>query len=342
MSCGDCCDSGAKMCPHPLGYHSDVSAAAPADRDVLAFDEDSGMWVPTSLSELCILIDELCNVTIDSEANQDFLWYNSGTEMWENVPIGDVADTLAALIYLNDLADTNVPSPTDGQYLTWDDGTSRWVATTLSLSLNDLSDVDNADSPTACEVLKGDGSGGWEAGELPLNCLSDVVITSAATGEVLQFNGTNWVDAALDCDDIANASGVTGATVCDALDNLQGQITSNDGDIASLDSRLDALEGGGGGGGGGAVIGNLVGGYVPGTGSGTLASGTGWSVSTAGSGVYTYTITGSGSSLANLGFVVTPLGSNSTVDITFASTDTWTVTMGSGAAEEHTFVCYWE
>jgi len=57
-------------------------------------------------------------------------------------------------------------------------------------------------------VLKTDGSGGlsWvdqSAGASALNDLSDVTITAAATGEVLRYNGSAWVDAVLAYSDLS-------------------------------------------------------------------------------------------------------------------------------------------
>lgn len=35
------------------------------------------------------------------------------------------------VLTLNDITDVNVPSPSDGQVLTWDSGTSKWIAETI-------------------------------------------------------------------------------------------------------------------------------------------------------------------------------------------------------------------
>jgi hypothetical protein len=53
------------------------------------------------------------------------------------------------------------------------------------------------------KVKLGDGSTAWTSlayfGNLEaLDNVGDVVITSAATGQVLQYNGTNWVNADID------------------------------------------------------------------------------------------------------------------------------------------------
>ena len=65
---------------------------------------------------------------------------------------------------------------------------------------------------TANQVLKTNGAGqlSWttiSAGATNLDGLSDVVITAAAAGEVLYYNGTNWVDTALSGLTAGNVSG---------------------------------------------------------------------------------------------------------------------------------------
>jgi hypothetical protein len=48
--------------------------------------------------------------------------------------------------------------------------------------------------------------GRWENRTANLDALSDVVITAAATGEVLRYNGTNWVDGRVALDDLSDSS----------------------------------------------------------------------------------------------------------------------------------------
>ena len=61
---------------------------------------------------------------------------------------------------LDDLTDTDVTNPIDNQVLTWNDGTSKWIATTLpgvgTLEINDLEDV-VTDTPSVGDTLIYDG-----------------------------------------------------------------------------------------------------------------------------------------------------------------------------------------
>ena len=70
-----------------------------------------------------------------------------------------------------------------------------------------------------------------------LNDLTDVTITSQASGEVLKYDGSAWVNAALTTSDV---SGV--ATDAD-LTTLEGRVTTNEGDISALDGRVTSNEG---------------------------------------------------------------------------------------------------
>jgi hypothetical protein len=77
-----------------------------------------------------------------------------------------------------------------------------------SVSIDDLSDVDTTSSaPTSGQALKWSGSQ-WEPGDASSQVaqLTDVTLTSLATNEVLRYNGSAWVNVALDTDDIGEGS----------------------------------------------------------------------------------------------------------------------------------------
>ena len=70
-----------------------------------------------------------------------------------------------------------------------------------------------------------------------LNDLTDVTITSQASGEVLRYDGSAWVNATLTTSDV---SGV--ATDAD-LTTREGRVTTNEGDITALEGRVTTNEG---------------------------------------------------------------------------------------------------
>jgi hypothetical protein len=69
-----------------------------------------------------------------------------------------------------------------------------------------------------------------------LNDLTDVTITSQASGEVLKYDGSAWVNAALTTSDVAGV-----ATDAD-LTSLEARVTINEGDISSLEPRVTTNE----------------------------------------------------------------------------------------------------
>jgi|688.fasta_scaffold06868_12 hypothetical protein len=75
------------------------------------------------------------------------------------------------------------------------------ISGAIPVTINSLSDV-VINSATNGQVLKFDGTN-WingtdntGAGSTNLDGLTDVVITSATTGQILKYNGTNWINAA--------------------------------------------------------------------------------------------------------------------------------------------------
>jgi hypothetical protein len=84
---------------------------------------------------------------------------------------------------------------------------SGFIANITAEPIGDLSDV-VLTSPTNGQVLQYNGTNwvnatGGGGGATQLNELTDVTITAAATGEVLRYNGSAWVDAQLDYSDLS-------------------------------------------------------------------------------------------------------------------------------------------
>ena len=70
--------------------------------------------------------------------------------------------------------------------------------------------------------------------------LTDVTITTATDGDVLYYS-SGWINSALDSDLVANVSGVTGATVSAALDQLDSDISGLSSVYLALDCSNDPL-----------------------------------------------------------------------------------------------------
>lgn len=137
---------------------------------------------------------------------------------------------------INDLSDVDTSSaPSNGQALLWDSATSNWKPGTVSgggggggsttfLSLTDVPStfagaanryVKVNSSTSALEFVSGIQSSDLSA--ISINALIDVDTTTVAPtpGQVLKWNGTNWVPA-------ADATSGGGATDADTLDGLDG------------------------------------------------------------------------------------------------------------------------
>lgn len=73
-----------------------------------------------------------------------------------------------------------------------------------SIPVGDLSDV-VITSPATGEVLRYNGSN-WVDDRLLLDDLSDVTVSSATTAQVIRYNGTAWVNSGLSIDDLSDAA----------------------------------------------------------------------------------------------------------------------------------------
>ena len=115
------------------------STVDPNDQQVLAFDENLGVWTN---SNVLISIDELTDVEISNPNDQDVLTYDATLELWISAPSQASSD----VEILDDLLDVTVDTPTEGQVLTYNETSSQWenadaTGGSETLSLNDLTDV---------------------------------------------------------------------------------------------------------------------------------------------------------------------------------------------------------
>ena len=88
---------------------------------------------------------------------------------------------------------------TDTDKVKLGDGTTAWTSLSYFGNLEALNNVGDVTitSASSGEVLQYNGSA-WVNSGLAINEVSDVTITSASNGEVLQYNGSAWVNATLD------------------------------------------------------------------------------------------------------------------------------------------------
>lgn len=98
------------------------------------------------------------------------------------------------------------------------------------ISIDAHSDVDTTTTPpTNGQALVWNGVDNWVPGtvaaSVALNDLTDVTITAAATGEVLRYNGSAWVDAQLAYSDLSGTPSLATVATTGAYADLTGKPT---------------------------------------------------------------------------------------------------------------------
>lgn len=183
---------GGSLTPHALSYHSDVTSTVPTTNQVLGYN--GSQWTPMSIGAAGPLdLNDLADVVITTVADGDNLTYDSGTGNWVNTALGALPAH-----DLEDHADVIITAPVNGQSLTYSAGT--WINSTASdKALNDLTDV-SAGSPSVGQTIVWNGTA-WinttlgATGAHNLNFHTDVSVPSPTNGQVLTWNGSNWVAA---------------------------------------------------------------------------------------------------------------------------------------------------
>ena len=176
--------------------------------DVWEFTNDGSNYYPLPTE-----LNDVSNVSLSSVADGDFLRWN-GTA-WVNDPINLGTDTVGN--YVVDV------SGGTGISVSHTPGEASTPTVSLNAALNDLTNV-SVSSPSDGQFLKYvSASSDWQPADIPivnnLDDVGDVTITSAASGDFLKWNGTAWVNDAIDLGTdttgnyMTDVSGGTGVTV---------------------------------------------------------------------------------------------------------------------------------
>jgi hypothetical protein len=105
---------------HDLDSHTDVNAPSPTDGQVLTWDNTAGEWIAADAGAATVSsVFGRTGAVVATAGDYDAFYYTESE-----------IDALFAALVLDDLADVNAPTPSDGQVLTWDNGTSRWIPAT--------------------------------------------------------------------------------------------------------------------------------------------------------------------------------------------------------------------
>lgn len=131
---------------------------------------------------------------------------------------------VSELLYLDDLADVDAASPSNGEFLKWDG--SAWVpgVVTSIESLDDIGDV-NVSLAVVGDVLKFDGANWISAsattGVTSLSALTDVELTDLQDGQIIKYSlsNNNWYN---EYEAIQNVDGGLANTVYGGIVALSG------------------------------------------------------------------------------------------------------------------------
>ena len=144
----------------------------------------------------------------------------------------DLADTPTVPVNLSDLANVSSNTPADGQHLVFDGATNQWKPSAASEgSANGYGDADARNAITSGLGLSYNSSTGTMALNASLSNLLDVDTTGITNGQVIKWNGTQFVpgdDTVLTSTDQL-AEGSTNLWYSDArVDNVINQKTTTD------------------------------------------------------------------------------------------------------------------
>ena len=145
-------------------------------------------------------VDKLANITVASAVNLDLInllaSQNTSSISNLNSSVGALQSSVGAH---NDvvLSSANPNMIADGNFLIWDAGNTHF--TDRQPTLDDLDNVDvSTSAPSIGEVLEWDGSNFVPAaagsGSSTLSGLSDVLFGQLSSGEVLKYDGSEWVN----------------------------------------------------------------------------------------------------------------------------------------------------
>lgn len=143
-------------------------------------------------------VDDTLNITPNTTFNWDLLVAKGEQGDTANIvgtsPITMTSETTG--VFPNESTTLTVSladGTTTGDVLTWNSVNKSWSGEAPNELLDGLADVTITNAASG-EVLKYDGAE-WVNGEITIDSLSDVITITPTTGQILSFNGTNWENA---------------------------------------------------------------------------------------------------------------------------------------------------
>lgn len=188
-----------------LSGKADTSAIPTKTSDL---DNDSGFITSSDIPAIPDDLNDLSDVDISSASDAQVLTFDAISGKWVN------ATSPSGVTALSQLSDVTIASASDGNVLTYDSTSGKWVNTDVEADAvsydNTSSGLTATDVQAAIDEVKSDII-------TNIDGLSDVSLTTPASGNVLSYDGTEWVNDTLDAADIPYSSGVS---VADKLGEL--------------------------------------------------------------------------------------------------------------------------
>lgn len=177
------------------------------------------------------------DTTVGTPSDGKILVYRSAGSDWvlEDKPAGGSNPAL------NDVTDVTISTVADNEVLAYDNGTSEWINQTpaeagLAEASHTHTESDISDLQSYLLNITGES----------LSDLSDITITTIASGEILKWNGTGWVNNTLAEAGIASSShthatsDITSGTFADAR-IAQTNVTQHQAALSITESQISDL-----------------------------------------------------------------------------------------------------
>jgi len=221
----------------------DVDISSPSNGQALLYSD--GDWVNGNIVTDIPDLSDLPDVSISSATDGQVLKYDNGTWVnaddegggtasditYDNTESGLTADNVQdaidevvgdAVTDISDLSDVSISSATSGQILKYDNGV--WVnaneSTGSTVSVTQIQTTGNKIATITVDSVDTDLYAPTSGGATSLATLSDVTITSATQGQVLTYDGTDWVNA--------NSSGGGGTAATITFDDTDVEFEADD------------------------------------------------------------------------------------------------------------------
>lgn len=217
-----------------LGEIGNVNTSILGNEQLIVWDAGNSEWKPSGIN-----LNYLQDVSTGTPTLEDSLVWNGSAWTASGVTGGGGASAL------NDLSDVNTAGLAADEALVYDGGS--WVPAPMDLNTNvagdlgQLDDVTTAGLGDASGLAYNQGSKVWEPKNFnlghhvtgSLDDLSDASLTAPASGETLQYNGSNWVNI---------SSSIPSGYVWKEIDSAELTSSTQEISVSGMNWETDAVE----------------------------------------------------------------------------------------------------